>query len=106
MNKILQDILIGVGKTAVSALPGGALAVQAAEDIVKAKQTPGKADDVDAVFGTGVAVLAVLENVGAADFANEPDFQAGLYQAKGGFTLMAKAVKTHAKPVPTPAPAV
>jgi hypothetical protein len=106
VNKILQAILIGVGKTAASALPGGSVAVQAAEDIIKAKQTPGKADDVDAVFGTGVAVLAVLENLSAVDFANEPDFQAGLYQAKGGFTLMAKAVKNHSKPVPTPAPAV
>ena len=68
MNKILQSILIGVGKTAASALPGGALAVQAAEDIIKAKQTPGKADDVDAVFGTGVAVLAVLENVEVGNY--------------------------------------
>ena len=103
MNAILKKILIGMGESAANALPGGGLAVKAAEGIVTALDT---GDKVDASIQTGVAVLNVLEQVEAVDFADEPTFVAGLQLAKTGFTMMIGAVKAHqAKPktVPTPA---
>lgn len=100
MNKILKAVL-GVGHLiADAAIPGVAIATDAAEAILKARGTPGKADDAEAIFATGVAVLTVLEHY--VQFADEPDFQAGLYQAKAGFTLMAKAIQAHGVPARTP----
>jgi hypothetical protein len=95
VNKILKAIL-GVGHVIVdTAVPGGSAVTEAAEAIIKAHGTPGKADDAEAIFQTGVASLTLMENF--VQFADEPDFQTGLYQAKAGFTLMAKAIQAHRK---------
>jgi len=94
MNKILKAIL-GIGHTVVDAtVPGAAAVTAAAETIIAARGTPGRADDAEAIFQTSVAGLALVEALGG-QFATEPDFQAGLGMAKAGFTLMAKAIKAH-----------
>ena len=94
MNKILKVILLGAEQVARVAVPGGAAVDDAARAIIKARGTAGKGDDAEAIFQTGVASLQLIEGFGG-HFADEPDFQAGLYQAKAGFTLMAKAIKAH-----------
>jgi len=94
MNKILKLILLGAEQTARLAVPGAAAVDDAARAILKARGTPGKSDDAEAIFQTGVATLQLIEGFGG-HFADEPDFQAGLYQAKSGFVLMAKAIQAH-----------
>jgi hypothetical protein len=102
MNKILQAILLNMGKAAASTVPGGSVAVGAAEGIIAAAKSPGKADDVDAIFAGILAGVSVLEGLGG-HFAEEPGFQAGLYQIKGGATLVAASIKAHKAALgPTP----
>ena len=94
MNKILKAILLGGEQVARVVVPGAAAVDDAARAIVKARGTPGKGDDAEAIFQTGVASLQLIEHFGG-HFADEPQFQAGLYQAKAGFTLMAAAIQAH-----------
>jgi hypothetical protein len=91
MNKILKMILIGAEQVAIAAVPGASAVDVAARAIIKASSGDEK---VESIFKTGVAVLQVIEAQGV-DFAEEPAFQVGLYQAKAGFTLMAQAIQDH-----------
>ena len=95
MNKILKTILLGAEQVARVAVPGAAVVDDAARSIIAARGTPGKADDAEAIFQTGVAALQMLEGLGAAGFAGDPTFLAGLGMSKAGFTMMAGAIKAH-----------
>jgi hypothetical protein len=95
MNKILKLILLGAEQTARLAVPGAAAVDDAARAILKARGTPGKSDDVEAIFQTGVASLRLIEGFGG-HFADDAQFEAGMYQAKAGFTLMSAAIRAHA----------
>ena len=94
MNNILKAILLGAEKTAVALVPNAAAVDVAARQIIAASTGQEKGE---AIFNTFVAALNLLETDLGVQFAQEPDFQAGLLQAKAGATLMAKAIK-HANP--------
>jgi hypothetical protein len=92
MNAILKGILLGAEKAAVTFVPEAAAVDTAARAILSASTG---AETGDAVFQTAVAGLSLVENDFGVQFANEPDFQGGLYMAKAGFTQMAKAIAAH-----------
>ena len=94
MNKILKTILMGAEQIARVAVPGAAAVDDAARAIIAANKTPGKGDDAEAIFQTGVAALQLIEGFGG-HFADDAQFEAGLYQAKAGFTMMAAAIQAH-----------
>lgn len=94
MNKILQSVLLNMGKAAASTVPGGMTAVSAAEALVLARKTAEKGDDVDAAVQALVAAISIAEGLGG-HFAEEPGFQFGLYQVKAGAMQMIAAVKAH-----------
>lgn len=97
MNNILKAILLGAEGAATSLVPGAVAIDIAARNIIKAGTGQEKGE---AIFQTGVATLTLIENDLGVQFANEPDFQTGLLQAKAGFTLMSKAVAAHHAPKP------
>jgi hypothetical protein len=107
MNKYLTGFLKEVGKAAGAAalnrVPGGSAIVSGVGAIVAARKTPEKTDDVEAYLAEAVQILTTLESLDLVDFADEPQFQAGLYSAKAAFTQMVAAVRAHRLANPTPA---
>lgn len=101
MNKILQGVLMGIGKELLGKVPGGNAALSGVQAGIAARKTPEKADDIEAVFQTIVAGIQILEGFGG-HFAEEPSFQTHLYMAKAGVTGMIGDVRAHkAATVPT-----
>ncbi len=90
MNNILKNILLGAEKIAVAVSPEAAKVDAAARTIISASTGQEKGA---AIYQTALASLTLLETDLGMQFADEPDFQAGLSQAKAGFTLMAKAIQ-------------
>jgi hypothetical protein len=94
MNKILQGVLINMGKVAASTVPGGNVVVSGIEALAAARKTADKGDDVEAGLQMLVGGIQVSEGLGG-HFAEEPGFQMGLYQVKAGVTQMVASVKAH-----------